>query len=69
MGVRPLASCYILSQRLGPDIKHKRTRPNRSQTNGQVERSNRTMLEEWAHILPYPSEAERIAAFPDWLHG
>jgi hypothetical protein len=68
-GVRPLASCCMLCQRLGPDIKHKRTRRYRPQTNGQVERSNRTMLEEWAHILPCRSEAERIAAFPDSLHG
>ncbi|MDQ0078936.1 integrase core domain-containing protein, partial [Arthrobacter oryzae] len=54
---------------LGPDIKHKRTRPYRPQTNGKVERFNRTMLEEWAYIRPYSSEAERVAAFPAWLHS
>ena len=64
-------SCYrshAFKDALGPDITHKRTRPYRSQTNGKVERFNRTMLEEWAYARPYASEAERVAAFPGWLH-
>lgn len=26
------------------------------------------MLEEWAYVRPYASEAERVAAFGDFLH-
>ncbi|MGN9796459.1 IS481 family transposase, partial [Streptomyces sp. OZ13] len=49
-------------------IAHKRTRPYRPQTNGKVERFNRTLLDEWAYTRPYRSEQERRDAFPGWLH-
>ncbi|MFC4397936.1 IS481 family transposase [Arthrobacter sedimenti] len=64
-------SCYrshTFKDALGPGVKHKRTRPYRPQTNGKVERFNRTMLDEWAYAQPYASETERVAAFPAWLH-
>lgn len=65
-------SCYrskIFGKLLADnDIKHKRIRPYRPQTNGKVERFNRTLGEEWAYARPYSSEAERVAAFPAFLH-
>lgn len=51
------------------DVAHKRTRPYRPQTNGKVERYNRTMLEEWAYAAAYSSETARREAFPLWLHS
>jgi transposase InsO family protein len=50
------------------NIRHRWTRPYRPQTNGKVERFNRTLLTEWAYARPYPSESARAAALPKWLH-
>jgi transposase InsO family protein len=49
-------------------IRHTRTRPRRPQTNGKVERFNRTLLEEWAYTRLYTSEKARRAALPAFLH-
>ncbi|MGW7451847.1 IS481 family transposase [Streptomyces sp. NPDC054787] len=49
-------------------ITHKKIRPYRPQTNGKVERFNRTLLEEWAYLRPYTSNDERTAALADFLH-
>jgi transposase InsO family protein len=64
-------SCYrsnLFAATLGKTITHKRTRPYRPQTNGKVERFNRTLLEEWAYARLYRTDAERCQTFPTWLH-
>jgi transposase InsO family protein len=51
------------------DIRVRKTRPYRPQTNGKAERFIRTLLERWAYAYSYPTEAERADALPDALHS
>jgi transposase InsO family protein len=49
-------------------IEQRFTRPRHPQTNGKVERYNRTFLDEWAYVRLYRSNAERARLLPAWLH-
>ena len=49
-------------------IRHLRIPPRRPQLNGKVERFNRTLLDEWAYVRTYHSEAERVAELDNWIH-
>ena len=49
-------------------ITHKRTRPCRPQTNGEIERFHRTMADGWTYARCCASEQERRDALPAWLH-
>jgi transposase InsO family protein len=63
-------SCYrskLFAEVLG-QIAHKRTRPYRPQTNGKVERFNRTLAAEWAYVRTYLNDDTRAQTYQDWIH-
>ena len=65
-------SCYrskdFAAELLKDAIKHTFTKPYKPQTNGKIERFNRTLPNEWAYARPYRSEAARTRALDTWLH-
>lgn len=63
---------YIVSREFGDTLAaieadHIVIRPYRPQTNGKVERFNRTMLQEWAYLKLYRSNGARLNALPRWI--
>jgi transposase InsO family protein len=65
-------SCYkaktFTEALVAAGIIHTHTKPYCPQTNGKIERYNRTLLNEWAYARPYRSEAARTRALDTWLH-
>jgi transposase InsO family protein len=64
--------CYLSRAWAGAcataSITHRRTRPFRPQTNGKVERFHRILLEEWAYIRDWTSEAQRTTGYHRFIH-
>lgn len=64
-------ACYrshAFNNALGEAVTHRFTRAYRPQTNGKVERFNRTLMSEWAYARPYLSETHREAVYEQFLH-
>lgn len=48
-------------------IRHIRTLPDTSKTDGKAERFIQTMLREWTYTIPLPSSQRRAMDLPRWL--
>jgi transposase InsO family protein len=48
-------------------LKVKKTRPYTPRTNGKAERFIKTLLEEWAYVMPYGNSAARNELLPAYL--
>lgn len=64
------AKNYVLSRAFQDVLawrKHKTIRPYRPQTNGKVERFNRTLTSEWAYARAFTSNDERLETLDEWV--
>jgi transposase InsO family protein len=50
-------------------LRLKRARPYRPQTNGKAERFIQTLIREWAYARPYASSARRTQALTPWVRA
>lgn len=66
-------SCYrsrdFVAMAAAHEVRLKRTKPFRPQTNGKAEAFNKILQAEWAYSRPYQSNEERYAALPPFLIG
>jgi len=63
-------SCYrsqLFDAALPEGARHKFTRPHHPQTNGKIERYNRTLGAEFAYARPWTSETQRTDYLQRWL--
>ncbi len=62
--------CYRSRQfaRALGETTHSFTRPYRPQTNGKIERFNRTLVAEWGYARTWTREAQRVRGLARWLH-
>ena len=63
----PYRSRDFLAACAARDIRPRRTRPYRPQTNGKAERFIRTLLGEWAYAEAFASTTDRSASLPAYL--